>query len=118
MRKTRKRLQASTGSQQLSMLPEPDYNPEWPNKNTNTYQALWLMLQGREITSLDFQDETSSQRLAVHIDILYNDLGWPVLREDVPVQLENKPKTRSFRKYFFDKKFIKKIKKISGVRYA
>lgn len=116
IKKTRARRQASTGSKQISFLPEPELNcnPRWPKKNTHLSQTLCLMLQGREITALDFQDESSSQRLPVHIDILCNKLGWPVLREDIIIRMKKKPKLRSFRKYYFDKKFIIKIKKISG----
>lgn len=115
--KTRHRLQANNGSKQISFLAEPDYNPRWPNKNTLLAKALRLMLEGEEITSLNFQDKTSSQRLPAYIDKLSNEYGWPVRREDIAIRLKDKPKKRSFRKYYLDKDFIRVIKEISGGIY-
>jgi hypothetical protein len=115
MKKTRNgSRQASAGSKQKSLLPEPDYNPIWPMKGTYLDIALSLMLRGKEITSIDFEDVTESQRLSAYIEKLYNKYGWPVLREDVIVRFEKKPKKRSVRKYYLDKAFISTIKKISG----
>lgn len=114
MKKTRKRLQASAGSKQKSLLPEPEFNPKWPRKNTHAHKALCLMLRGREITAFDFQDESSSQRLPVHIDTLSNKLGWPIKREDVPVLFKNAPKIRSVRKYYIENSYIKIVNKLCG----
>lgn len=61
--KTRRRRQASSGSKQMSFLPETYFNPKWPSKTTHAYQALYLMLKGYSITGFYFQDETVSQRL-------------------------------------------------------
>lgn len=114
MKKTRHSNQASNGSKQLSFLPEPDFNPKWPTKNTFSYLALELLLQGKEITALYFENESSSQRLPAYINILCNKLGWPVQREDVTITLRKKPKRRKFRQYYFKKEFISNLKKITG----
>ncbi|MEO8401060.1 MAG: hypothetical protein ABI597_04590 [Gammaproteobacteria bacterium] len=111
--KTRYRRQASNGSKQMSFLPEPDFNPKLPSKNTLSFQALYLMLQGRKISHLDFQSETHSYRLAVFIDDL-NKLGWPIQKEDIKCSMGKKSKIRNMRLYFLDRKIIAKSKKILG----
>ena len=106
--KTQNRLQARAGSQQLSFLPEPDFNPELPPKNTLTFCALSLLLQNKEITHLDFQLITSSWRLAAYICELKK-LGWPVLADEVTHAVSNDPTARSICRYSLDKKIIKKF---------
>lgn len=39
-KKTRASRQALTGSKQISFLPESDFNPKLPSKNTLAYRAL------------------------------------------------------------------------------
>jgi hypothetical protein len=110
---TRRSRQALTGSRQIAWLPKPDFNPKWPSKGTHVYLALILMLHGRKITSLDFQSESSSQRLAANIHVLLK-LGWPVEAEDVLIIFEQEPHKRIFSQYSFDVNFLKKFTKFSG----
>lgn len=116
MKKTRKSLQASAGSKQLSMLPEPDFNPKLPSKNTNTGIALSMMMRGKKITHRNFDDRTSSWRLAAYIGVLKNDLGWPVQNEDVIYHSAKNRKKRYISRYFLSPDIIKKAKNM-GVRY-
>jgi hypothetical protein len=111
--KTRYSRQASNGSKQMSFLSEPDFNPILPPKNTKTDEALQIFLKGEKITSLDFQDETSSQRLPAYVNNLIK-LGWPVKSDDVLVFLEKRPNKRIFSQYYLEKNIIRKFKKYSG----
>lgn len=117
MNKTRNCNQALTGSQQTSFLPEPDFTPKLPQKNTLAYKALLMMLAGKKISHLDFQDDTSSWRLAAYIDVLSKD-GWTIKREDICFSTAVKPKQRYITKYYLDKKIIKKAKKALRGVYA
>jgi hypothetical protein len=112
-RKTRRRLQASNGSKQISFLPKPDFNPKLPSNNTLVYQALHLMMQGKEISHLDFQVETDSCRLAAYVHDLIK-LGWPIQTEGAVLRRKSKPKQRYYSRYFLDKEVITKFSKING----
>lgn len=112
MKKTRYRRQAFNGSKQLSFLPELDFNPKLPSKNTLAYIALSMMLCGKKITHRNFDVNTCSWRLAAYIDILKNDLGWPVQAEDIISRSEKNPKKRYISRYFLSLDVIKKAKKI------
>lgn len=115
-KRTRKSLQASAGSkQQLSFLPEPDFNPKIPSKNTFTYRVLSKLLQGKKITQPMFLREKDSWRLSVPIDILRNKLGWPVEDEDVIYRATKKPKKRIISRYFLSPDIIKKFREMGGV---
>ena len=111
IKKTRKSLQASAGSKQTSFLPEPEFNPVVPRKDTLAYKALSLMLKGKRISHPDFQGVTNSWRLAAYIDAL-NKLGWPVLTIDVTHETSERRVSISL--YFLDKGIIDKFKKLSG----
>lgn len=113
MKKTRYRRQASNGSKQMSFLPEPDFNPKLPSKNTLTFKTLYLLLRGKKISHLDFQDETGSWRLAAYVDKL-NKLGWPIETNNVAHLSNIGPKKRQISQYFLSKKIIQKIKKGGG----
>jgi len=115
MKKTRKRVQASTGSKQISFLPEPDFNPKWPSKNTLAYIALMMMLRGKKITHRSFDGKTCSWRLAAYIEVLKNDLGWPVHAEDILHRSVKRPTKRYITRYFLSRDVIKKVRKMRGV---
>jgi hypothetical protein len=68
--------QAPAG-EQLSFLPPLPFCPSWPNRHTNDHRALMLLLDGRLIDTIDFQDDTGSWRLAAVIDRLVK-MGWPI----------------------------------------
>lgn len=111
MKKTRKSLQALAGSKQLSLLPEPDFTPKLPHRNTLSARALSMMLQGRKISHPDFEDKTSSWRLAAHIYNL-NKLGWPVQTIEVEHLAEKKPVKRYIRRYYLAREVINKVKEM------
>lgn len=112
---TRHTLAGDNGSEQISFLPEPDYNPKLPPKNTLAYRALILMLQGKSISHPDFEDKTDSWRLAAHIHIL-NKLGWRVKTVQATHNARKKSVTRHICRYFLSPMFIQKIND-AGVFY-
>jgi hypothetical protein len=67
----------ATAGEQLSFLPPLPFCPSWPNTHTNDHRALMLLLDGRLIDTIDFQDDTGSWRLAAVIDRLVK-MGWPI----------------------------------------
>lgn len=112
--KTRASRQASTGSnKQLTILPKPDFNPEWPRKNTLAYHALLLMLQGKKISHPDFDQVTGSWRLAAHILILKK-LGWPINDEFIEHSNSVGSKECKISLYFIDKHIAAKVKVRGG----
>ncbi len=115
MKKTRNRQQASKGSKQTSFLPEPDFNPKLPPRNTLIDVTLQILLEGGRITSLDFQNRTASQRLAAYVHEL-NKLGWPVKANDVAVIVNEKPEIRIVSQYYLEEKSIQQFNKYLGVR--
>lgn len=115
MKKTRNSRQAFSGSEQMSFLPEPDFNPKLPSKNTLAYKALSMMLRGKRITHRNFDANTCSWRLAAYIEILKNDLDWPVCVEKVVHYPVRKPKKRYISRYFLAPSVIKKAKKMGVI---
>lgn len=112
MKKTRNSRQAFSGSEQISFLPEPDFNPKVPSKNTLAYKALSMMLRGKKITHRNFNVNTCSWRLAAYIEVLKNDLGWPVQAEDIISRSAKNPKKRYISRYSLSLDTIKKAKKM------
>ncbi len=103
---------------QGSFFPEPDFNPIFPKRNTLASRALHMMLSGKKISHPDFEDLTSSWRLAAHIFNL-NKLGWNVQTIEVNHHAAKKPKNRRICRYFLLLSVIEKLKKISKeVRYV
>lgn len=115
MKKTRYSRQASNGSKQVSFLPEPDFNPKIPRKNTLPWIALFIMLQKKKITHRSFDDRTESWRLAAVIHKLRKDFGWFIEEEDVNQYTKKKPRRRTISRYFLALDVIKKFKKNGGV---
>jgi hypothetical protein len=73
--------QASSGFEQMSFLPEPEFNPTFPNPETLPGRALARMLKGERLTQPSFG--LNCWRLAAYIkDLDY--LGWPIEAQDVP----------------------------------
>lgn len=79
--KNPERDQASSGFEQMSFLPEPDFNPRWPNPATQPGIALARMLKGERLTQPSYGLEC--WRLAAYIKEL-DYRGWPVEVQDVP----------------------------------
>jgi hypothetical protein len=113
MKKTRISHQASTGSKQISFLPEPDFNPKVPSNNTLAFRALRMMLRGKKISHPDFEGKTASWRLAAQIHILKK-MGWPIQTVGVCHLVAKNPKARHISRYFLENKCIMKARKHLG----
>jgi len=61
--------------QQLSFLPEPEFKPSVPDRDTLEWRALAEMLEGKSIEQPDWLKATRSWRLAATIKKL-DYLGW------------------------------------------
>lgn len=95
-------------NKQLSLLDEPKFKPTVPEKNTLGHKALCMMLDGRKISHIDFQEVTSSWRLAAHIFKLTK-MGWPVERIEVTHTTTHKPKYRRICRYFLSREILNKL---------
>jgi len=113
MKKTRNSLQASTGSRQLSLLPEPNFIAKWPPRNTHTAIALSMLLPGEMVSHPDFQSQTSSWRLAAYIHELRK-LGWPVQTVEVRHCSIRRPLNRHIRRYYLPQDFLEMLRKLGG----
>ena len=84
--KNRRRRQASLRSdgRQSNLFPPPAFSPKFPNPATLLGRVLALLLEGRRITSLDFQELSKSWRLAGYISALVREFDWPITSVDVP----------------------------------
>ena len=67
---------------QLELFERPAFSPIRPPRETMAAEALAMLLQGREITHLDFQLTTSSWRLAAYVHVLRL-LGWPIITIEI-----------------------------------
>jgi hypothetical protein len=67
---------------QLSMLPEPEFSPLMPPSATLADKLLRRLLDGESLTHRDFEDVTSSWRLAAYVHDL-RELGWPVDTQEI-----------------------------------
>jgi hypothetical protein len=68
---------------QMSLLPEPDFNPSWPSKHSLTGQALALLLAGKTLTVIEFNEMCDSMRLPAYVEKLIKKFGWPIKSWDV-----------------------------------
>ncbi len=103
--KNPERRQASSGFEQLSFLPEPDFNPVWPTPNTLPARCLSLLLAGHSLTHQDFIAVTGSWRLAAVIFTL-KELGWPVLDYEIPAPTVEAP-SRHISRYYLGQETVK-----------
>ncbi len=100
-------LQASSGFEQMSFLPEPDFNPIYPSPNTLPARCLSLMLNGQSFTHPEFEQITGSWRLSAVIFILKG-LGWPVESYDLLAPSQECP-TRTISRYYLPSKIIRAV---------
>lgn len=68
--------------EQLALIDPPAFCPVWPKPATLQNRALEMLLDGRRITSPDFQKATRSWRLAAYVRNLRED-GWPIHAAEV-----------------------------------
>ena len=76
--------------EQLSFLPPQPFCPTWPQKGTLADRALGMLMDGRMIDHLDFENSTQSWRLGAVVFTL-RALGWPVETIDIPAPTEQSP---------------------------
>ena len=101
------RVQALTGFEQMSLLPEPDFKPTRPTPNTLPARCLTFMLSGQHLTHPQFEERTESWRLsAVVLDL--REMGWPVQSVDIPAPTLACP-TRTISRYFLKPETIKAV---------
>lgn len=101
------RLQALTGFEQMSLLPEPDFNPIKPKPNTLPARCLSQMLRGQHFTHPQFEQMTESWRLSAVVYDL-REMGWPVESVDVPAPTKACP-TRTISRYYLKPEAIEAV---------
>jgi hypothetical protein len=95
-----------TPPEQISFLPEPDFNPIYPNRGTKKHKALMRLLNGEHLCQLDFLK--TSWRLAAYIDELIVD-GWPIEKYETDEALGV-----YIAYYYLPKKIIKLVKNLES----
>jgi hypothetical protein len=91
--------------------------PTFPRNDTLTARALMRLVTGQQVTHRDFQSATASYRLSSNIEILRNDLGWPI--DDVwhEAPTNDKVKRRAkFKRYFIQSDNLAAIRAELGER--
>lgn len=101
------RLQAVSGFEQLSLLPEPKFTPRWPVPHTLQHRCLDYLLTGRHLTPPIFQDMTGSWRLAASVHEL-KDLGWPIQSSFVPAP-PSASRNRYMARYWLPSKVLRVV---------
>lgn len=98
--------------EQLSFLPPPPFNPQWPTPNTRDAQALELFRDGQRIDTEDFHAVSGSWRLADSVYVL-KAKGWPIESVDIPAPTEACPH-RTISTYFLPARFIAEAAILKG----
>jgi len=99
--------EASSGFEQISFLPEPEFNPIWPTPNTLAATCLSLMLTGRTLIHPEFEEITRSWRLAAVVFKL-KELGWPIESYEIPAPAIDAP-NRYICRYYLNHSAIKQV---------
>ncbi len=99
--------QASSGFQQTSFLPEPDFNPIFPTPNTLPARCLSMMLNGQSFIHPEFEVITGSWRLSAVVFVL-KELGWPVESHEIPAPTPE-CSTRVISRYFLKPETIQAV---------
>lgn len=98
--------------EQLSFLPPPPFNPQWPTKGTLADKALKMLMDGKMIDHPDFENSTQSWRLGAVIFTLRT-LGWPVETIEIPSPTEHSP-DRVIALYKLDAKYTAQALALNG----
>ena len=99
--------QASSGFEQMTFLPKPDFNPIYPTPNTLPACCLAMMLNAQTFTHPEFEQVTGSWRLSAVVFTL-KELGWPVESYDLSAPSAECP-TRTISRYFLSPKTIQSV---------
>ena len=81
--------------------------PSFPRTKTLIAHSLMRLIMGKQFTHPEFQNETSSYRLASRIEILRNHYDWPVetLMTSDPV-----PRLATYGRYFVELGGVKRLR--------
>ncbi len=101
----RRRQATESGFEQLTFLPEPEFNPQWPNPNTQAAKVLARLLSGERLTLPSYG--LHCWRLAAYVMELRN-FGWPIQSAD-PQCPPNARASLKIREYWLDAELIEKI---------
>jgi hypothetical protein len=91
--------------------------PTFPRYDTLTGRALLPLLLGEHITHRDFQDKTASYRLSSPIEVLRNELHWPI--SDVWLEGLTNDKTgrrAKYKRYFISPEDLEGLRNQLGER--
>jgi hypothetical protein len=92
-------------------------SPTFPQYDTLTGRALLPLLLGEHITHRDFQNKTASYRLSSPIEVLRNDMHWPI--SDVWLEGLTNDKTgrrAKYKRYFISPEDLKGLRTQLGER--
>lgn len=76
--------------EQLAFFPEPALAPTWPAPGTIEARALDMLLDGRSLTTPEFEAVSNSWRLAAVAERL-RCMGWPIEARMVPAPTFTRP---------------------------
>lgn len=98
--------------EQLSFLPPPPFNPQWPTPNTRDAHALELFLDSQRISAEDFYAISGSMRLPDSVFQL-KARGWPIESVDVPAPTPKCPGC-TISIYFLPARYIAEALSLKG----
>jgi hypothetical protein len=93
---------------QFELLPEPEFNPQWPNRGTLPAAALACFLTGEHVSQIGFGVHRG-WRLAAYVQKL-EDLGWPIKSDWV----KEATYPRAIKRYWLDPKHIMAARAMRG----
>ncbi|MGZ8250565.1 MAG: hypothetical protein ACXWUF_21300 [Methylomagnum sp.] len=92
-------------------------SPTFPRYNTLTARALMRLLNGRQFTHQDFQNETGSYRLSSFIEQLRNRHGWPIeTKEETALTQDPTGRMAKYGRYLIDPPILKDLRQELGER--
>jgi len=94
---------------QLSLIPEPPFCPQFPNKSTLPREALDRLLTGEKLTQPSFG--LTTWRLSAYIKEL-DYFGWPIERREVPNPYGKNPITE----YYLENEVITAAMALRGAK--
>jgi hypothetical protein len=101
------RHQAESGFEQISFLPEPEFNPVFPTPNTLPARCLSMMLNGQTFTHPEFEQVAGSWRLSAIVFVLKG-LGWPIESLELPAPSPECP-SRYISRYYLSPGVIQAV---------
>lgn len=91
--------------------------PKFPRTNTLTARALLRLLQGRQFTHREFQNETGSYRLSGFIEQLRNRYYWPIrTKEEIAPTTDPVGRKAIYGRYLIEPVFLSELRIEMGER--